>query len=425
MSKGVCRYTLEQIRNGALMNLGMQTALSRRGLLLTAAGAGSLMLAGCAEGNSLFKVNPATYLQQHSVIFDAQRDLPNNALGAIGTYRVILTGEVHGISENYDIELQLIKYLNQHWDMRYLLCEMGMGESLYLDHYLQTGDAADLDDIMRQLKDTASGTSAYRAFLQKLFAYNRGLPEDRKVHAVGVDVDHQGVLWLRGVLLLLTSEVPEDAVVRSAHEALQQYGREDDYLSAYKLLSVEMDAAPAVFEALFVDASRQAKQVVKTLEQAFHYYSVLGSVYDEGYRDEVMADNFEFIVAEHPTEHFFGQFGAVHLYPREDNPAENGNTDASFAARLNGDSSFVRNRVCTVPLIYTTAKGIAQRSIPEALSPELFGAWWGNDVVFDLVALGSPFSKKVGFEKVDEATSALCGYQKLIFVANPTPAERD
>lgn len=407
------------------MNLGTQAMLSRRGLLLTVACAGPLMLAGCAEGSSLFRVDPVTYLQQHSVSFDAQRDLPNNVMGTIGAYRVILTGEVHGISENYDIELQLIKYLNQHWDMRYLLCEMGMGESLYLDHYLQTGDAAVLDDIMRQLKDTASGTSTYRAFLQELFAYNRELPEDRKVHAVGVDVDHQGVLWLRGILLLLTNKEPKDAVARGVHEALQQYGREDDYLSAYKLLSVEMDAAPAVFEALFLDASRQAKQIVKSLEQAFHYYSVLGSVYDEGYRDEVMADNFEFIVAEHPTEHFFGQFGAVHLYPGEDNSAENGNTDASFAARLNVSSSFARDRVCTVPLIYTTAKGVARRSIPEALSPELFGAWWGNNVVFDLAAPGSPFSRKVEFEQGDEAMAALSGYQKLIFLTSPTAVERD
>ena len=407
------------------MNLGMQTALSRRGLLLTAACAGSLMLAGCAEGNTLLKVDPVTYLQQHSVTFDVRHDLPNNVLGTIGTYRVILTGEVHGISENYDIELQLIKYLTQHWNMRYLLCEMGMGESLYLDYYLQTGDAAILDDIMRQLKDTASGTSAYRAFLQKLFAYNHELPEDRKVHAAGVDVDHQGVLWLRGILLLLTSEVPEDVVVRRAYEALQQYGREDDYLSAYKLLSVEMEAAPAVFEALFAGASRQAQQIVKTLEQAFHYYSVLESVYDEGYRDEVMADNFEFIVAEHPTDHFFGQFGAVHLYPSEDNPAGNGNADASFAARLSEGSSSVRGGVCTVPLIYTTTKGIVRRSIPEALPSELFGAWWGHDVVFDLVAPGSPFQSSIELKDGKKATAALSGYQKLIFAANPTAAERD
>ena len=68
-----------------------------------------------------------------------------------------------------DVQLMLIRYLNRHWDLRYIVAELGLGASIYLNRYLETGDNALLDDIMNQLSGTASYTVEQRVFYQKLY----------------------------------------------------------------------------------------------------------------------------------------------------------------------------------------------------------------------------------------------------------------
>ena len=70
--------------------------------------------------------------------------------------------------------------------MRYIVAELGLGASIYLNRYLETGDNALLDDIMNQLSGTASYTVEQRVFYQKLYEYNVGLPDEQKLRVIGL-----------------------------------------------------------------------------------------------------------------------------------------------------------------------------------------------------------------------------------------------
>lgn len=59
---------------------------------------------------------------------------------AINKYHVFLTGETHYTKKNYDLMLAFIKYLNKKADVKYILCEKGYNDTVYINRYLDTGD---------------------------------------------------------------------------------------------------------------------------------------------------------------------------------------------------------------------------------------------------------------------------------------------
>lgn len=52
----------------------------------------------------------------------------------IRKHDVFLAGEVHGVKMNYDLQLELIKYLNNKVDVRYILGEFGYSVSEHINN---------------------------------------------------------------------------------------------------------------------------------------------------------------------------------------------------------------------------------------------------------------------------------------------------
>lgn len=405
-------------------NIPGATAITRRGFLASAAAlACASALAGCdAVGPQV--TDPTDYLVEHVRSYDPHGELDVDALGDLGCYQLILTGEMHAIVQNFDVQLMLIRYLNRHWDLRYIVAELGLGASIYLNRYLETGDNALLDDIMNQLSGTASYTVEQRVFYQKLYEYNVGLPDEQKLRVIGLDVDHQGALWLSGLALLLPDTPPEDEVAARLYELIGRLAQEGDYLAAHMLLASEKSVAPDLIDQVFGKQCELARQVIKNFDAALHFYNVLEGDVEWALRDEVMEQNFLYVRERLPFEHFYGQFGSAHVAQHDYVPGEF-KDGLPFAARLNADGSPMQGKVCSIPLVYTDENGSVGQNIAAHLTDDLFGAYWGMNLIFDLADEPSPFAQDIclAVRRRDDAVGTLDYYQKMIFVADLTQAE--
>ncbi len=124
---------------------------------------------------------------------------------------IFLTGEIHGVAANAELNYAWLQYLVSHAGVRYYLAELPYSTGQLLNQYLASGDDATLVRVFRPLEETLSCTQENYAFWQKVYALNQGLPQNERVQAIGADIEHQtgsAIAYL--ATLLPESEAPEN-----------------------------------------------------------------------------------------------------------------------------------------------------------------------------------------------------------------------
>lgn len=114
--------------------------------------------------------------------------------------KVILVGEIHGISETYDLYFNLIAFCQRNNRVRYLLSERSYAESLLYNAYLREGDIS-------YLKYDVAWSSEMKAFFEKLYALNLKLPNDRKLTFIGIDAIHSPDAFVYSIKKLLPNKI--------------------------------------------------------------------------------------------------------------------------------------------------------------------------------------------------------------------------
>ena len=170
-----------------------------RAMVGIALAAALLALPGCGTGIS---DAAREYLERQANPLDLEQPLAKGSIGNVDGYRVFLAGETHTKAKDKQAEKLLVRYFHEHEGVRYLLWETGFGSGLLLDRYLQTGSADELDFYLEQLSGTMGYTQEERDFWVWLREYNAALPDQQKLHVIGLDVDHQPETAARGLSLL-------------------------------------------------------------------------------------------------------------------------------------------------------------------------------------------------------------------------------
>src|SRR5690606_1965755 len=139
--------------------------------------------AGVAGAENREDSPETAFLRGRAMAMDLTRlggGLPADAIEVDGK-RLFLLGEVHGVAQNYAIDLALLQHLHSQADVRVDLVEFSHAHAQLINRYLETGDARPLDFTLEQLFGFTDGSQQRRAFFTALRDWNLTLPVQDRV----------------------------------------------------------------------------------------------------------------------------------------------------------------------------------------------------------------------------------------------------
>lgn len=132
----------------------------------------------------------ANYLQKNSETINIGG---NNDLrlfdDAFYKNQVFLLSESHGYYKPHEVDFELFKQLNKKTGLRYYLAEIDFSQAYYLNKYLATGNETFLKAIYQYWYNQQAQWGCKAGFekWQKMYAYNKTLPNSKKIIVLGLD----------------------------------------------------------------------------------------------------------------------------------------------------------------------------------------------------------------------------------------------
>ena len=369
------------------------------------------------------------YLKKYAKPVDFEQGLNDETFGNAHNYRFFLAGEVHWQTMIYPSKKMMLQYLHENQGVNYLLMEEGMGAGLLIDHYIQTGDEEILNFALECKKGLHTDAELERDLWQWLYEYNSQQPEDKKIHAIGIDIEFNTVATLKGLTLLIQN--PEQV--------------EDEWKTLYqKAITIKRDSydeqAVKAFNEL-IHLTYPEGQNEKKMQEVFgDNYDIAVRVYDnmvfastpEFYnskfhtdtditfydkRDEHAIEVIRWLLNRLPEDaKFFAQYGAAHTYQKEIPLTNHNQRYNRLGMRLNEERFPLKGQVCTIPY-FIFQKGEESREVES----NLFYSDWLQDYVDEPTFISldeedSPFSKE-GVVALKE------GCEGVLLPENPDPAK--
>ncbi len=371
--------------------------------------------------SALLAVSPSdasSYLAANHVVLSLDDDvLPDFSFLVCSDYQVFLAGESHVYQKSYGMKKAMLQYLHQNAGVRYLLLEDGFCTTLLLEKYLQTGDLDILDDYMFQTRRSIAGyVQEMFDFMVWLFEYNQRLSESERIHVVGLDIDHQNVLALKGLRTLYREDMEPDSNIADAVRRMRIGA-----VTAPDVLRDALEQYPESCEAYFGKTLPWLENALVNLTVTAESKTVnaRAGTSQNDFRDYVMWRNFQFVYGQIPDGKFFGQFGSEHIYRKACQSSYSPDDDVRFGMLLDSKDSPVAGKVCTILYIYMFGDG--RQSVPAGgyINYESLHDYQGQDILFDLTAVDSPFAKEELLLKGNGTGGVTTDYfQKLVLLSD-------
>lgn len=378
------------------------------------------------------------YLKKYAKPVDFEQGLDDKTFGNADNYRFFFAGEIHQQTMIYPAKKMMLQYLHEDQGVNYLLMEEGMGAGLLIDHYIQTGDEEILNFALECKKGLHTDAEPERDLWQWLYEYNSQQPEDRKIHAIGIDIEFNTVATLKGLTLLIQN--PEQV--------------EDEWKTLYqKAITIKRDSydeqAVKAFSELIHLTFPEGQNEKKMREVFGDNYDIAVQIYDnmvfasapEFYnsqfhtdtditfydkRDEHAIEVIRWLLNRLPEDaKFFAQYGAAHTYQKE-MPLTNYNQKYNrLGMRLNEGRFPLKGQVCTIPY-FIFQKGEESKEVESVL----FYSDWLEDYVDEPTFISldeedSPFSKEGVVALKEGCEGVLTNYfQKILILPNSEEAPK-
>jgi len=253
--------------------------------------------------------------------------------------KIILLGEHHYLTANAILQAELLMHLNKTSGVRHLLIELGQAEAYLYNQYLQTGDERYLDYSFWGF----TGYEEFYASTKKLYDYNAGLADDKKlvVHGLDFERDPSVSASLHQLLSDYPANLQIDSVRNFIQARLDTVGVERD-IKEYILHLKDRISALSLPE-------DENKKIIDDILNNPAFFTNLET------RDSLMAETF--YTLDTAGEIYLGQFGAGHTML---------NNRGGLANRLNGHEKY-RGKIL-VTNMYPIYSGNAQDHPFENLS---------------------------------------------------------
>lgn len=148
--------------------------------------ASSLLATGALAEPSVQSV----WLKANARAFDTgNAAIPARLREQLKEARVILLGEIHGLSHGQDVDLSLLKALHQGAGVRWYLGEFDAAQAAAFNAFLDSGDRAALDRVFTHWRSRGFqwGNEDFRRKIEAIALWNRKLPASRRIRFLGAD----------------------------------------------------------------------------------------------------------------------------------------------------------------------------------------------------------------------------------------------
>jgi hypothetical protein len=314
--------------------------------------------------------------------------------------------------------------------------EAGPSHAWFINRYFATGDEQALDVIFNDphMKGTFSWTHEQRRFWQKVRAWNDALPEQDRVHVVGVDIEHQPGTAAACIRRLLPDAEPPESI-RPAINRIIRFALAPDFKSEGSVageLLASLDTNRSDYVAFLGDRLFDVESVARNLRLASEYYlarqNTINRTDKNAIREKAIFAAFRREQARLRGARFYGCWGGSHVPQRRC-----ANTDW-FATLLNESESPVAGQVLSIWMICDdcrwirpdSAQGGYRTSATTARSEleRLFAcAATSKATLFRLDGVDSPFAKRPYLVPRPSDGGATTDYfQYVILLRNANPA---
>ncbi len=293
--------------------------------------------------------------------------------------RVFVSGENHEETNvNIEIELNLIKYLNEKGNVKNLILELGYSRGYMLDKYINE-DSSYFNLLI------ATTSYRYLRFYRNLRKYNQSLPSERRIRVHGIDVerfpDDAPVLLDK----LLPADKPIPDAIAFTVESIRAYARyyllginhrggyeniddneedEDVYNDKYYWHFYEQFKDEKVIDTMLQEYKRNRSgfmtflssdslvfdNIIQSMKDYRLYQSYKRMPQEYIFRERLMFANLKELLDQNPEEKYFGQFGRCHISLKEIDYECEWWAFSSLVKRLN--ESEYKNQVLNIALFY-------------------------------------------------------------------------
>ncbi|MGH4138767.1 hypothetical protein [Clostridium sp.] len=330
-------------------------------------------------------------------------------------YNIFFTGEGHGNLGNEKINFQMLKFLYKEAGVKYLICEMQYSIVSKLNKYIQGGDEALLKDAVDVVKkrNPKYGGEDYYKFWQELYDYNKGLPNDKKIQAFGIDVDFMGDYTLKEMKSLIPNTKPPIEIENKVNDFIRiSSGKvsEEEAITVFTNLNEDFSSNTQVYKTFLGDNFNDFKNNLNSMMNTIRYVKIQDpkDPYPDPARDDFIYDNFMRIYEGNPRGKYYGQFGEGHIY--RENILYDGKDYFTLAKMMEKQGKF---KVLSIPIINNN-QGILINEA-EKLAKYKF-------TIFKLNGKKSPYGKKIenlytSYQNVLTNGTTVDNYQYLIYLS--------
>ncbi|MDP2175189.1 MAG: erythromycin esterase family protein [Bacteroidota bacterium] len=274
-----------------------------------------------------------SYSQKDSAKFISEIDILKKDLDSC---RVFLSGESHQyVKTNSKIKLELLSFLHDQYDFKNLIIELGYSRGYMIDQYINN------DTSYFEL--LASNTDKqYLDFYRKLRQLNLTYPENKKIRVYGIDVERfpeDGFILMKKILdsnlvvpdtlSFVIENINAFSKYFMSRRSMDTYDIEDDE-DNYKYnnttfynsktidtLIREYSQYRTVFQNYLKQDFELFDKVIQTVVEFRKYEKYSSMPHQYVYRETYMFNQLKSLMAQNPTEKFYGQFGRCHVSQTE------------------------------------------------------------------------------------------------------------
>jgi erythromycin esterase len=137
-------------------------------------------------------------------------------LDNLGQAKIVGMGEAtHGTHEFFQMKQRIFQYLVEKQGFRYIAFEYDFAACLSLDYIIQTGQGTIAEYMKENMKFWAWKTEELQSLFEWMQNYNRGKPDNQKIHVIGVDCQYTSFSIVQLIALLQIYDANYANVIKS------------------------------------------------------------------------------------------------------------------------------------------------------------------------------------------------------------------
>lgn len=313
-----------------------------------------VIISSISTACSSFYYDKESYLELNNTILNLDDTLDFSGFDIfksnLDDKKIVLTGELHGISSNELINIKLVKYLKNKINFKYYLMESSYSTAYFINKYLNTGDEEILKSQFKKLDGTYAYSEDKYNFFKELYEFNKGLDEEEKIEVIGIDMEQNLPITYMYLKDTLGNKLNNDFNVY-LNNSISTENYYDELKTKTETLLTNINDNELYYKTLLDSEFENVKHVLINL---IAYCDSSITVDDEmQIREDQIYSNFKFFDKNSKDSKYFGQWGSFHIYNYDNNTEENKGQEPlkSFAMRLKDDKKY-KDKVISIFYLY-------------------------------------------------------------------------